>query len=282
MGGPPTTSSRFRAVPFAVELLNPAFRAGGPGEETQYRYLQGSSVLFNARERTLFSRSPPPPEAALTRIGSLGSTGVTTVALHSLSPAPPSFAPMALRELYGLVPDEELGCASRAVQLLEFEASCQFCGRCGTRTEPSTVEHARVCPGCGETIYPRLSPAVIVLVARGDECLLARSPRFPPGMYSAIAGFVEPGETIEHAVERELAEECGVRLRRLRYAGSQPWPFPHSLMLGFHAEEAGGELRVDGSEIEAADWFHRDRLPLLPSPGSIARRLIEEFVVGNP
>lgn len=192
--------------------------------------------------------------------------------------APPcTLEPVGLRELFGMIDDEELGWASRAAQLATFDRDHRFCGRCGAPAAPSTVEHARVCAACGATVYPQLSPAVIVLVERGDECLLARSPRFPPGVHSAIAGFVEPGETAEHAVARELAEECGVAATDLRYAGSQPWPFPHSLMLGFSATYAGGEVRIDGVEVEAADWFAADALPPLPAPGSIARLLIEEF-----
>lgn len=197
------------------------------------------------------------------------------------SPGPAPLEAVGLRSLHGLVSVEELGCASRAVQLAGFDATHRYCGRCGCRTTRSPREHARICSGCGETVYPRLSPAVIVLVTRGEECLLARSPRFPPGMYSAVAGFVEPGETLEHAVQRELAEECGVRVKNLEYAGSQPWPFPHSLMLGFYGEDAGGELRVDGVEVETAGWFHRDHLPVLPSPGSIAGWLITGFVNGE-
>jgi NAD+ diphosphatase len=177
-----------------------------------------------------------------------------------------------------MVGDEELGWASRAAQLAAFDRDHRFCGRCGRPAAASAAEHARVCTGCGATVYPRLSPAVIVLVEQGDTCLLARSPRFPPGVHSAIAGFVEPGETAEHAVERELLEECGIAAADLRYAGSQPWPFPHSLMLGFFATYAGGDLRVDGVEVEAAGWFEANALPPLPAPGSIARRLIEQFV----
>ena len=193
------------------------------------------------------------------------------------SPPPGRLEPVGLRDLLGLVGDEELGVAARAVQLAAFDRDHRFCGRCGRSAAPSPVEHARVCTACGATVYPRLSPAVIVLVERDDACLLARSPRFPPGVHSAIAGFVEPGETAEHAVERELAEECGVAVTDLRYAGSQPWPFPHSLMLGFTATYAGGEVRADGVELEAAGWFAADALPALPAPGTIARRLIEEF-----
>ncbi len=264
-----------------MDALDPAFRSERPGAESRYIYLQGDCVLCDPGRRTVLSPVPPPQGTALIPIGCLGATSILAAPLQAGDRCPAPLEPMALRTLFGIVADEELGCASRAVQLLEFDAAHRFCGRCGSRALPSPVEHARVCTGCGATVYPRLSPAVIVLVSRGDECLLARSPRFPPGMYSTIAGFVEPGETAEHAVDRELAEECGVRVQGLRYAGSQPWPFPHSLMLGFHGEDAGGELRVDGVEVEAAGWFHRDRLPTLPSPGSIARRLIEEFVAGD-
>jgi NAD+ diphosphatase len=198
-------------------------------------------------------------------------------ALLDTDAVPADAEPADLRGLYGTVPDAELGWAARAVQLAAFDRDHRFCGRCGEATTPSPVEHARVCTACGAIAFPRLSPAVIVLVERGDECLLARSPRFPPGMYAAIAGFVEPGETAEHAVERELAEEVGVAVTSIRYAGSQPWPFPHSLMLGFTAAYAGGQIRADGAEVEDAGWFPADALPLLPASGSIARRLIDEF-----
>ena len=165
---------------------------------------------------------------------------------------------------------------SLAVQLAEFDRDHRFCGRCGRLTAPSPVEHARVCTGCGATIFPRLSPAVIVLVERGDECLLARSPRFPPGVYSAIAGFIEPGETAEHAVERELAEECGdgdrsplLGLAALAVSALADARLP--------ATHEGGEVRIDGAEVEDAGGFAVDALPPLPPPGTIARRLIGEF-----
>jgi NAD+ diphosphatase len=126
--------------------------------------------------------------------------------------------------------------------------------------------------------YPRLSPAVIVLVKRGDRILLARSPGFPPGMYSVLAGFVEPGESIEEAISREVCEEVGVEVENVRYFGSQPWPFPHSLMIGFTADYAGGELRVEPDEIEDAGWFEADDLPAVPPRISIARAMIDAFV----
>ncbi|MEN6342752.1 MAG: NAD(+) diphosphatase [Methanospirillum sp.] len=210
-------------------------------------------------------------------LGRSSDASVSAVLLCMGAAPPCTLEPVGLRELFGMIDDEELGWASRAAQLATFDRDHRFCGRCGAPAAPSTVEHARVCAACGATVYPQLSPAVIVLVERGDECLLARSPRFPPGVHSAIAGFVEPGETAEHAVARELAEECGVAATDLRYAGSQPGPVPHSLMLGFSATYAGGEVRIDGVEVEAADWFAADALPPLPAPGSIARLLIEEF-----
>jgi NAD+ diphosphatase len=126
--------------------------------------------------------------------------------------------------------------------------------------------------------YPRLSPAVIVLVSCGDKVLLARSPGFPPGMYSVLAGFVEPGESIEETIGREIREEVGIEVENLGYFGSQPWPFPNSLMIGFTAEHAGGELCTDPAEIEDAGWYSAGDLPPLPPKVSIARAMIDEFV----
>ena len=147
---------------------------------------------------------------------------------------------------------------------------------CSSDLAPS--ERAQVCPQCGLTAFPRLSPAIIVCIRRGEQILLARNHRFPPGRFSVLAGFVEPGETLEEAVAREVREEVGIRVRDIRYFGSQPWPFPNSLMLGFTAEYAEGELVVDESELAEAHWFTRDNLPDLPPPISIARRLIEDFL----
>jgi NAD+ diphosphatase len=134
------------------------------------------------------------------------------------------------------------------------------------------------CPRCELHHYPRLSPSMIVLVTRGDEILLARSPRFVPGVYSTLAGFVEAGESVEQCVAREVREEVGVEIRNLQYLGSQGWPFPHSLMLGFHAEYAAGEIVMQVEEIEDAQWFSVHRLPPLPAPRSIARYLIDVYV----
>jgi NAD+ diphosphatase len=172
--------------------------------------------------------------------------------------------------------------AGRAVQLVEWARTSRYCGRCGTPTEMAPGERAVRCPNCGLLAYPRLAPAVIVLIRRGDEVLLARNGRFGRRMFSTVAGFVEPGETLEDAVRREVLEEVGVELGDVRYVGSQPWPFPHSLMLGFDADWASGDIRVDGEEIVEAAWFGRDSLPPIPPPLSIARRLIDRWYDAEP
>jgi len=138
-----------------------------------------------------------------------------------------------------------------------------------------TDEFGMACPACKLIFYPRISPAVMVLVRDGEHLLLARSPHFKPGVFSALAGFVEPGENLEQCAVREVREEVGVEITNLRYFQSQPWPFPNSLMLAFFADYAGGELKLDPTEIEAADWFHISDLPKLPDHVSIARRLID-------
>lgn len=187
---------------------------------------------------------------------------------------------LPLRSLYGLAGEEAFALAGRAVFLLDWQKNHRFCGRCGTPTTRKTTEFAMSC-GCGLLAYPRISPAVMVLVRRGDELLLARSPRFKPGVFSALAGFVEAGETLEQCAIREVREEVGVEIANLRYFQSQPWPFPDSLMLAFFADYAGGTITPDPSEIEAAGWFRMDALPPLPDPVSIARRLIDAALGRN-
>lgn len=192
--------------------------------------------------------------------------------------APPSYEFRSLRGLLSLLEEDLFFTAGRALQIIHWDRTHQYCGQCGAPTVQENHQHSRRCSRCGLTTFPRLSPAVIVLVTRGREVLLARSPRFTPGMYSTLAGFVEPGESLEECIHREIREEVGVEVANLRYFGSQPWPFPHSLMIGFHAEYAGGDIVVDGEEIEAAGWFPLIKLPPLPPPGSIARKLIEAYL----
>jgi len=193
-----------------------------------------------------------------------------------------SFRPA--RSLFAELPEATLHRVGRAIACVEFEQNHRFCGRCAAATTPGLAaatepsERVRICPSCGLTFHPRIPPAVIVLVERGDRLLLARGVNFPAGRFSAVAGFVEIGESLEDAARREVQEEVGIRIADLRYFSSQPWPFGHSLMIGFHARYESGELRPDGVEIIEADWFQRNALPQLPPPISIARRLIEDFL----
>ena len=180
-----------------------------------------------------------------------------------------------LRAIFQLAGAELFALAGRATQLLDWQNHHRFCGKCGTPTTKKASELALHCPSCGLLAYPRISPAVMVLVRDGDKLLLARSPHFKPGVFSALAGFVEPGETLEECAVREVREEVGVEIANLRYFHSQPWPFPNSLMVAFFADYAGGTITPDPNEIEAADWFAPDALPLLPEAISISRRLID-------
>jgi NAD+ diphosphatase len=168
--------------------------------------------------------------------------------------------------------------AGRALQLLHWDATHRFCGRCGTATVASTTERNRSCPRCQLSSYPRISPVAIVLVRRGERALLARSASFPIPFFSTLAGFVEAGETVEECAVREVEEEVGVRIGELRYFGSQPWPFPHSLMLGFVAQYQSGEIRVDQNEIAEAAFFAPDAIPRVPPRASIARRMIDAWL----
>ena len=209
-----------------------------------------------------------------------GSKACYAVALEDTVKPPQNYRFSDIRGLSGRTCDDFLGFAARASHILLFDRTTKFCGVCGAPNLQVETEIAKLCPECGQVIYPRLSPAIVVLVRRGTS-FLARSPRFPPGMYSVIAGFVEPGETIEHAVHREVMEETGICISDLHYIGSQPWPFPDSLMIGFVASYAGGTLTVDAREIEDAGWFKRDGLPGLPGPLSLSRALIDMFVKNN-
>lgn len=199
-----------------------------------------------------------------------------------LAEAPPGWQAQSLRAAMMSLPGPLMALAGRAAQVLEWDRTHRFCGVCGTATEAQAQERSRRCPACGHTAYPRLSPAMMCLIwrpsPRGPELLLARAPGFAPGMYSALAGFVEAGESLEDCVHREVLEEVGLRVQGLRYYGSQSWPFPHSLMLAFTAEWAGGEIVPQAGEIEDAQWFPLDALPGIPPRFSIAGHLIRDLV----
>jgi NAD+ diphosphatase len=182
-----------------------------------------------------------------------------------------------LRALFGRLDEETLAVAGRAFQIADWARTHQFCGACGTRMQGTPGERAMKCPACGNVAYPRIAPAMMVLVKRGRQILLARNVAVPAGgRMSALAGFLDPGESAEDAVHREVFEEVGLYVKDLRYFASQSWPFPGSLMIAFTAEYAGGELKLDSAEIAEARWFGPgDALPELSPPQSISRALIE-------
>jgi NAD+ diphosphatase len=212
-------------------------------------------------------------------LGRLGGVDCWAAELpKDASPPAPGLSWEGLRALFTVLDDAHFALAGRALQLVDWDRTHQFCGRCGARTEAKLEERARVCPACRLTAYPRVAPATMMLVKRGRQLLLGRSPHFPPGMYSALAGFVEPGESLEQCVAREVAEEVGVRVNNIRYFASQSWPFPHSLMIAFVCDWESGDIRPQEAEIEAANWFEVLQLPKLPSKISIARRLIDGVV----
>ncbi len=246
---------------------------------------RGDRLLVSG-SREAAERTPPrlPTWADATALGLAGAAhflgaiaGCECIALRLAgdAPEPPGWRYAGLRSLFFSLPEQLLALAGRASQIVEWDRSHRFCGACGTPTRDKGGERAKECPACGLVAYPRVSPAMMVLVTRGSELLLARAHRFPQAMFSALAGFVEPGESIEDCVHREVFEEVGMRIEPPVYFDSQPWPFPHSLMIAYTAEYAGGDIRVDGAEIAEARWFHVDALPDLPSTISIARRLID-------
>jgi NAD+ diphosphatase len=183
---------------------------------------------------------------------------------------------------------EEANQAAYASAMLTWHRRHRFCGLCGGRTSAEWAGHLRRCPTCGAEHFPRTDPVIIVLVTTGGSCLLGRQPGWPPTMWSALAGFVEPGESLEDAVGREVREEAGISVAEVTYHSSQPWPFPLSLMVGFLASAGPGpsELRVDHSELDDAQWFDGDELAdavqrgaiMLPPPFSIARQLVESWL----
>ena len=192
----------------------------------------------------------------------------------SAAHTPPGMVWQALRTLLGRFDELHVALASRAAQIVEWDRTHQFCGRCGTPTVVRSDERARTCSSCKLTVYPRICPAIMVLITNGREILLARKPSFATNRFSALAGFVEAGESLEQTVARESFEEVGVQVKNIRYFGSQSWPFPNTLMIAFTAEYAGGDVRPDGVEIEEARWFAPGALPDVPDGISISRWLI--------
>ncbi|KQZ82955.1 NADH pyrophosphatase [Mesorhizobium sp. Root157] len=194
--------------------------------------------------------------------------------------------------IQGLIDEAALGAMAQAAALLAWNASHRFCGTCGSQTEMRSGGYRRHCQACGIDHFPRTDPVAIMLTATREKCLLGRGKHFAPGMYSALAGFIEPGETIEDAVRRETREEAGIRLGRVVYHASQPWPFPYSLMIGCFGEPLNDDIQPDVSELEDCRWFFRDEVRSMlayehpggltvPPKGAIARHLISTWAEGG-
>lgn len=270
---------------FSVPNLSPTFPepvVDPPGEK-RWILVRGQSVAVRpGPEPSVIWDTNPITSGSGTEnraiyLGMMGTTPCSAIDLIADASLPPGASFSGARELFGKIPEPEVALAAYAIRILDFDRTTRFCGRCGKATRPLQSERAKFCTDCNNIIYPRISPAIIVLVQKGDEVLLARSPRFPEKMYSVIAGFVEPGENLEAAVRREVLEEVGITVQNIRYFGSEPWPFPDSLMLGFVADHAAGEIKIDNNEIEAAGWFDRESLPPLPSAMSISSALIQAW-----
>lgn len=253
-------------------LFTPAIEAMAPAsaEAWCFAFVEGQMLLLEGQ--VLRAITPLPARLRL-YLGRLGGHDCWALRLEEV---PMGWQAHPLRAAMRALPDPLMALASRAAQLLEWDRAHAFCGVCGTPTEALAGERARRCPACLHTVYPRISPAMMALVWRGRELLLARSPGFTTGAYSALAGFVEAGESLEECVHREVMEEVGLRVRNLRYYGSQSWPFPHSLMVAYTAEWAGGEIVPQAGEIEDAQWFDVDELPQVPPRFSISGHLIED------
>jgi NAD+ diphosphatase len=242
---------------------------------------RGSDLLVDGDER--IPRTEDAEDFGLSPVrvhfvGTLGPHGCYAAEVAPNTEPPPGYDFCNLRGLYRALSEPMLGIAARSIQVVDWDRTHQFCGRCGAPAVTVDGERAKRCPECGLSAYPRISPAIIVAVIRDGRILLAHNERFPGGLFSLVAGYVDPGETLEECVRREVGEEVGITLGEVRYFGSQSWPFPNSLMVGFVAEHGAGEITVDEEEITEAYWFEPNALPRIPPHGSISRAIIDWFL----
>ena len=210
-------------------------------------------------------------------LGTLGGIPCLAADFDPDLDVPEGWVVRSLRSLYGELSEAEYTLAGYAQQMLYWRRTSGFCPVCGHHTEPRDGDWGRLCPECGHIAYPHVTPATLILVHDGPRLLLAHKPGWG-NRYSILAGFVESGESLEECVRRETMEETGLQLTDLAYVGSQPWPYPHQLMLGFTARYAGGDIQVDGVELDHAEWFTVENLPELPPPVSLSRTMIDEWI----
>jgi NAD+ diphosphatase len=268
----------------AEQLAHPNARALPASREGPY--VDCSTDPCRPALYPLATFAPAPDEPVLLGLDADGP--LFAVDVEGRTDGLPSSA-MSLREAGARLPQADGGLLAYATALLNWHREHRFCARCGAPTDVAEAGHVRRCPSCSALHHPRTDPVVIMLVSDGGRALLGRQARWPKGRYSALAGFVEPGESVEEAVAREVMEEAGVEIDGIRYRSSQPWPFPSSLMLGFHARWVAGQPAVHDAELEDVRWFDRDDLHAiargetdlhLPPPVAIARRLIDEWLEG--
>lgn len=214
-------------------------------------------------------------------IGSFQGYPCYSAALPAEAIIPDGFALKSIFLLYDFFNEDFFWIAAKSYQILNWSNTHQFCRLCGTALKIISEKNYKTCPQCNLPDYPPVTPAIIVAVIKDDDILLARHPYFPPGLFTVIAGFVEPCETLEECVRREVYEEVGIEVDDVKYFGSLPWPFPHSLMIAFTAKYKSGEIKVDGNEIIEAGWFKSTALPQIPGKISMANRLIEWFIQSN-
>lgn len=248
-----------------------------------FAFRGGALVLRRVGEALLVPSGPSLaaaglPEGRVIGLGTLEGVPAFAAELAADVPLPSGFEAHNLRALYGPLGEQTWRLAAYAAEIEHWTRTARFCSQCGSPTVAEPADWGRRCMACGYVHYPHVSPCVIVLIHDGPRILMVRQPHFPQGLYGLVAGFVEPGESLEECLHREVAEEVGIEVDDVRYFGSQPWPFPHQLMVGFTARYAAGSIRTNDGELEQAAWFHIDHLPRLPPRVSIARKLVDAFV----
>lgn len=259
-----------------VHFTPGVFPAENEGKHLAYFVFSGSDILQTFDDSGQWQPATEIPAGEVFSKHYMGSHGDVDCYAVALDGSDAKFA--NLRSLFGRTDNFMFSLAGRALQVVDWDRSHRFCGRCGSRTSTHDRDRAMHCESCRAIFYPRLSPSIITLVHKGEELLLARNHNFPEGMYSTLAGFVEPGESIEETLRREVKEEVGVKVGQIEYLGSQPWPFPNSLMLGFLAEYDSGEFSLQEDEIADAQWFHYQSLPQIPGKVAISRWIIDTYL----
>lgn len=256
---------------------NPSSPPQSPG---LFFVFKNDELLLNAGQIPHGTAQSLGLEVPYIHIGILDQQDCFAAELPSDSPVPEGWQAQSIRSLFAFFDEATVGVIGYAAQIIYWQRTSRFCGVCGSPRGPLGRDMARTCTGCGHTSYPRVSPAVLVLIHDGDKILLAQKPGWGK-RYSIIAGFVDPNESLEDCVRRETQEEVGLEVDSLHYLGSQPWPFPHQLMVAFSARYVGGKIKLEEDELSDAQWFSPDNLPELPPPISLSRQVIDAWLAAS-